>query len=366
MAISFIPMLLLFPVGGVIADRVNKRNIMVIVDFSTAVFILLFCLLEPKLDIVPLIVVTMIILCGLQGAYQPAVNASIPFLLAPEYIIKGNSIVNMINSVASMAGPVTGGILFSVAGLKPILYVSIACFFISAVMELFIHIPYKKRKTKDNIVVTGLKDLQQSLHFMFRSQPVLWKISLIYSSMGLLLTSLVLIAVPVLITQRLGFEPAHANRLYGYAQGVSGGGAVAGGLLAGICANKLKPKMSPYILIACALSVLLPGIALQLITNNMQIYIFLLIGSGLLIALSTVFQIQIMSYLQLLTPKEMVGKIIACFISICMCAIPAGQFIYGYIFENTVSRSYLPFYAAALLMIGISLFTRKVFYRIGV
>ena len=32
-AISFIPMILLFPIGGIIADRVNKRNIMVILDF---------------------------------------------------------------------------------------------------------------------------------------------------------------------------------------------------------------------------------------------------------------------------------------------------------------------------------------------
>ncbi|MFV0241588.1 MAG: MFS transporter, partial [Lacrimispora sphenoides] len=42
LACSFIPMLFLFPVGGIIADRVNKRNIMVILDFSTALLISLF------------------------------------------------------------------------------------------------------------------------------------------------------------------------------------------------------------------------------------------------------------------------------------------------------------------------------------
>ena len=35
-ALSFLPMVILSPVGGIIADRVNKRNIMVCLDFCTA------------------------------------------------------------------------------------------------------------------------------------------------------------------------------------------------------------------------------------------------------------------------------------------------------------------------------------------
>ncbi len=36
MACAFIPSVLLSPVGGMIADRVNKRNVMVVLDFFTA------------------------------------------------------------------------------------------------------------------------------------------------------------------------------------------------------------------------------------------------------------------------------------------------------------------------------------------
>ena len=41
-ACSFAPMVVLSMAGGVLADRVNKRNIMVGLDFSTAAIILLF------------------------------------------------------------------------------------------------------------------------------------------------------------------------------------------------------------------------------------------------------------------------------------------------------------------------------------
>lgn len=76
-ASSFIPMLILFPVGEIIADNFNKKNIMVILDFSTTILIFLFCLLKGTIDIVPLMAITIIILYGIQGVYQPAVKASI-------------------------------------------------------------------------------------------------------------------------------------------------------------------------------------------------------------------------------------------------------------------------------------------------
>jgi MFS family permease len=364
LAVSFIPMLLLFPIGGIVADRVNKRNIMVILDFSTALLIFLFCLTAGKIAIVPLMAITMIILYGIQGAYQPAVQASVPVLVETEHIMQGNSVINLITSLGSMVGSVIGGILFSIVGLTPILYVSIACFFASAVMEIFIRIPFEKRKTTGNILVTGFNDLKESFVFIFRERPILWKASLIYASLNLFLTSLILIGFPVLITQHLGFTPNTANRLYGYAQGVIAAGAISGGLLAGVLSKKLKSGASPFLIIGCALSMLIGGIALQTLKGPMEIYIILVIGGGLLVALSTLFQIQIMTNLQILTPRDLTGKVISCVICICMCTNPLGQFIYGVVFEKIGSSTYLPFYMAALIMTGIGIFTRRVFYGI--
>jgi MFS family permease len=364
LAVSFIPMLLLFPIGGIIADRVNKRNIMVILDFSTALLIFLFYLLMGKLDIVPLMAITRMVLYGIQGAYQPAVQASVPVWVDAEHIMQGNSVVNLITSLGSMGGPVIGGILFSLVGLTPILYVSIGCFLASALLEVFIHIPFAKSTAPGNLWVTGLADLKASFGFMAKTRPVLWQVSVIYAAVNLLLTALILIGLPVLITQHLGFEPDFANRLYGYAQGVEAAGAVLGGLLAGVWSSRLKLKSGPMILIGCALSVLLGGIALQTLRESMAIYLVLTIGSGLLVALSTVFQIQIMSCIGILTPKDLIGKVISCVICVCMCTNPIGSFIYGLVFEKIGDAVYLPFYAAALLMIGISVFTRRIFYGI--
>jgi len=232
------------------------------------------------------------------------------------------------------------------------------------VMDAFIHIPFEKRESSGNIFSVGISDLKESFRFMLKERPVLWKISLVFAASNLLLTSLILIGLPVVITQRLGFAADTANRLYGYAQGMFAAGAILGGFLAGVLSNKLKSKIGTILLIGCSLCVIIGGAALQIFSTSMTIYIALIIACGLLLTIHTIFQIQMMTYLQILTPGNLVGKVISCFMCVVMCTMPLGQVIYGFAFEHIDQNSYLLFYAAGLLMIGISVFTRNIFHGI--
>ena len=364
LAASYFPMILLFPIGGIIADRLNKRNIMLFMDLCTAILISLFCLFSGKVDVIPLLAITMIILYALDGADRPAVKASIPALIDERHIMKANSLIDMVDSTASMAGPVTGGLLFAAFGLMPILYISIGCFFGSVIMDAFINIPFEKRAITGNILATGIHDLQESFRFMLKDQPALWKISIVFGASNLFLTSLILIGLPVIITQRLGFALDTANRLYGYAQGVFAAGAILGGLLAGIFADKLKSQAGPILLISCSLCILISGTALQILNAPLAIYFILIISCGLLLTVHTVFQLQMMTFLQILTPKALVGKVISCFMCVVMCTMPLGQVIYGFVFEHIGQRLHFPFYTAGIIMLGISFITRGVFYGI--
>ncbi len=149
-ACAFIPAILLSPIGGIVADRVNKRNIMVILDFFTASVILAFSLLMNEVNLILLVTVTLMLLYGIAGAYQPSVQASIPALIHQDNFMAANSIINTISSFASLIGPVLGGVLYSAYGLKSILLVCMVCFIISAVMEIFIQIPFQKQEVVSN------------------------------------------------------------------------------------------------------------------------------------------------------------------------------------------------------------------------
>lgn len=143
-ACSFIPMIVFSLLGGVIANRKNKRNIMVTLDFTTAAIIALFYLALGKVPFLPLMITVLMILYGISGAYQPAVQASIPLLTNKETLMKGNAVINMVSTLSGLLGPIIGGVLFGSFGILHILFIGIGCFVFSAIMEIFIHIPYEK------------------------------------------------------------------------------------------------------------------------------------------------------------------------------------------------------------------------------
>lgn len=360
-AVSFIPMLILYPIGGILADRLNKRNIMVILDFFTAGLILTFSIFLSRVNLVYLMGSTLFLLYAIQGIYQPAVKASIPALVDKEYMVRANSLVDVVDSVASVAGPVLGGILYSIFGLLPVLYISSICFIISAIMEIYIKIPYEKKALSGGLITTGLNDLRESFKFITKTEALLWKISAIYAAISLFLSSLVLIASPVIITSRLGFSQMYGNRLYGYAQGVLACGAVVGGVLAGLLSKRTRPKKSPFILILASVMVVVIGISFDLLDDVMMIYMVMAIGFAILLALLSLFQIQLMSYVQILTPRDLIGKVIASIICICRFTSPIGQFVYGLAFEHIKVNIASIFYITGFMAMVISIFAIKIF-----
>ena len=363
-ACAFIPMIVLGPVGGIIADRVNKRNIMVILDFSTAALVLWIIVLLGKVNLVVLLFTALFLLYGIQGAYQPAVQASIPILLPGEQIMQGNAVINLVSSFSGLIGPVLGGALFGFFGIMSILYVSAVCFLVSAVMEIFIRIPYEKRVAKGNIFAIGFADLKESFHYMAHEQPVILKFSILIAATNLILSALMIIGLPVIVTQMLGFESETANRLYGYAEGVMALGSLCGGMGAGMLAGKLKVKNGYLILLYDALTLIPIGLALMLPLPQMFSYGIIMASCFIMMFLATLFSVQIMSYLQMVVPECLLGKVISCAMCIGMCASPLGQAIYGGLFQTMQNVVYIVFFAAAAITVFIAFIMKKEYVKL--
>lgn len=368
-AVAFIPMILLCPIGGIIADRVNKRNVMVILDFTTAIISAAFLIMLGKVDTVSIIIITMILLYGIQGAYQPSVSASIPVLVPENEIMRGNAVINIVNSISTLIGPVIGGVIFGFAGIRPILIMSAICFTFSAVMEIFIKIPFKKIKAESNIVKTGIADMKESMKFMLSDNKIILKMCFVMAAINLILSACVIIGLPVIVTDKLGFEEAYANRMYGYIEAGSGAGSLLGGLLAGVFAKKVKIRNLPLFILICGATLIPIGAALMLNISGFTAYIIIYISIVVMMSLAAFCSIQMITYLQMITPEHMMGKIISCATCICMCASPLGQALYGAAFEYISSVQYI-FMAAFLLVALISIFSIKSFAnmekRVGV
>lgn len=364
-ACAFIPMIVLAPVGGIFADRVNKRNIMVVLDFSTALLVLFVLFLLGKMNLVGLIFAALFILYGIQGAYQPAVQASIPALLSNEHIMQGNAVINLVSSFSGLIGPVIGGTLFSFFGIVPILYVSIICFLLSATMEIFIRIPFEKKEVQGNIFSIGLADLKESFIYMNREQPVIMQFSLAVAAINMILSALMIIGLPVIVTQLLAFDSETANRLYGYAEGVMAMGSLCGGMGAGLLAGKMKPEKGYLLLLYDALTLIPIGFALMLPVPATASYGIIMASCFVMMFLATLFSIQIMSYLQMIVPGSLIGKVISCAMCIGMCATPIGQAIYGGLFEMLGEKVFILFFTVTALVVLLAFAMKKPFGRLA-
>lgn len=360
-ACAFIPAILLSPVGGIFADRANKRNIMVALDFFTSIVILTLLLLLGKVNLVILMAATMMVLYGIAGAYQPSVQASIPALVNQDNFVAANSVINIISSFSALTGPVIGGILYSTYGLRPVLWVCMVCFLISAVMELFIKIPFKKQERAGGILQTARKDFSESINFIKKDKPVIGKTLIMVCGINLFLSSMVIVGMAYIITEVLDLKGFDANRLYGYAEGALAAGGLAGGIFAGVFAQKLAIKKTALLITGTAVCVFPMGITMLLSLPGIVTYIVMTISCFIIMVFSTIFTIQMMSFVQTETPPGLIGKVIAFILAVSMCSQPLGNALYGVLFESCKGFEFVVIFFAGFVSMLIALRSRKIF-----
>lgn len=359
-ACSFLPMIALSLLGGVLADRVNKRNIMVALDFSTALIVAVFYLCLKAFPTALLFVITLMLLYGISGIYQPAVQAGIPALVPKEKVLSANAVVNQISALANFIGPVIGGMLYGIWGITVILKVSIVCFALSAVMELFIVIPFEKREKRGSILLLVKGDLAESLRFLKLEKPVFLKVCFIIAMLNLFLSSMITIGIPVIIVDYLGMS----DQRLGVTQGLLAVGGILGGLLTVVFEKRLSPQRSSLFLYLCAVFTLLMGLGMTLRGLPFLEYVLLSATSVAVAISSNMFSIQMLAVVQSETPQYLIGKVIACIMTMIMCAQPVGQLLYGALFERFCGHIFVIIIGAGVISFCIALYSKKVLDKV--
>ncbi|BFL48986.1 MFS transporter [Lactonifactor longoviformis] len=356
LAVSMIPTVLLSPFGGVLADRVNRRNIMVVLDYCTSFIIFLFALLFFNSSS-PVIAVglVMVLLSVIQACYQPSVQSSIPVLVSQDNLMKANGIVIQVNALSNLLGPILAGILYSFVPLRLNLIISCICFFFSATMELFLHIPFFPQEKTGGLVSMVKKDLGEAFHFLRRERPDMMRVLVVIACINLFLSAMIIVGLPVIIKIYLGLSTQH----YSFADAAVALGTILGSCLTSIFPEKIHFKTSYRFLLGSSIALLPMGLAV--VTNRSPGLSYGILMVFLILALSSaaVFNVAAQTYAQQQTPIQYLGKVGSFITVICVCALPLGQAMYGglfQLFQNSVS---IVIFFACLISIFISLYTKK-------
>jgi MFS family permease len=129
-----VPRTALIPVGGVLADKIGTRTIMLCADAARCgVVVVLAVFAAERLASLALLGPLAAALGAGEGLFMPASFSIMPFLLDADRLQAGNAINSAAVQIGGVAGPVLGGLLVATAGPAPAFAVDGASFAASAV-----------------------------------------------------------------------------------------------------------------------------------------------------------------------------------------------------------------------------------------
>jgi MFS family permease len=143
-----LPFTLLSPLGGVLADRLDRRHLMILSDSVRAVVALGFLFVDGRED-VWLIYVLSAVLASLGALFEPAASAAVPNVVDGDDLPAANVLVGSAWGTMLAVGAALGGLVSATLGRDAAFIGDAASFAISAVLLLTIRRRFSERSERE-------------------------------------------------------------------------------------------------------------------------------------------------------------------------------------------------------------------------
>jgi MFS family permease len=352
-----IPTILLSPLGGILADRADRRSIVVALDVLTGVSILGASLFLSESNAIA-VISTLLIILSILGAFEtPTVQACIPTMLQGDNIMKGNAVVNQVASLSCLIAPMLGGVLYAMLGLKPVMYASLVCFFITALFEWFIKLSYQRTQNQGGVLQIVKQDFLSSMQYILKEQTSISKMLFLTAFSRFFVMGITIVRLPFLVRTVLGFNAKY----YGAAESVLAIATILGSIAAGGLAEKLKLHKLSVLLASLGIFIIPAGIVFLLPVNSMIKYGITIVSFCGMQAVISIFSIFAVSLIQQRTPNHLIGKVMAYTSTITLCIQPIGQIVYGFLFDRFHNEVYFVFIPTGIIVCIVGLSAMRLF-----
>lgn len=362
-SIAIIPTIILAPIGGAIADRASKKRIMIILDFCCAAIIGVFSVFiygNPHQILGMAILI--FVLSTINSIYEPTVRASIPSVISKEHYTAGNSMVSQISALTMLLGPISAGFLYGFLGLQVILIFNMISFFIAAIMELFLTIPFEKTKMESSPIVTYLTDIKSTLKFLYYDRPFVLSFLFICAGINLFMTPLYTVGVPYVEKITMGIS----NELYGISEAILGIGMIFGAILSPMIARYNPFEKIHRLFLLIGIGILGMGLCLTPWLMNSSPFhltaygLFTFFGFILMFFIANV-NIQSLTFIQLQVPQNQMGKTMALTTALSTAFMPVGQILFGQLYDKLNSVLIIIY----ILVMGLTFGIAKIIHHLN-
>lgn len=234
-----LPRILLLPVAGSLADRWNRRSVMILSDFGNAVVtVSVFVLLQfGNLQFWHIYLIAT--LGSVFSAFQePAYTASITMLIPKKDLSRANGMMQMGQALEMVITPVIAGVLFVAIGLSGILVIDFVTFLFAVGTLLIVRIPQPKLTEHGEKKASIWADALFGWDYL-KARPGLFGLLWYYAMVNFLLNWSTVLTGPMILSR----FPAST---LGMIQMFIGFGMLAGGILSSLWAGPRR-KISAVI-----------------------------------------------------------------------------------------------------------------------
>ena len=345
------PIVVLGPLAGVLADRWNRKLLILAADLfqalTTLALILLFWFGDPAIWQV-------LVLLTVKGAFQafhmPSAFAIIPTMVPKDRLSRMNGVNYLFTSAVNLAGPVVAALLLGFWTVTQILWIDVVTFLVALIPLLITRIPSVLKKEDKSFSFRG--QFEEGLGFMKKTRGLL-PLIMLATAVNLLLTPL-----GTLLPYYVKFDHFGVASDLAFVMAFIQGGMLAGASMMSV----IKVPKRKTLMIVSSMYILFLGYILVALTPT-GLFWFMAISGFIQAFCFPIVDVLAMTILQTVVPNEMQGRVISVTVSLAHAAAPIGMFLSGIIaiFVGT-ANFFLGCAALGLVILTLSWFFSEIRY----
>ncbi|PGB88006.1 MFS transporter [Bacillus pseudomycoides] len=303
-----VPRLIFMIVGGAVADKFPKKNIMFYSNIIRALLVATILIWFIVGHVTLYTFALFALFFGLADAFFWSADSSIlPELVEKHRLTQANSLTQMTNQASVILGPVLGGILIKFSNYETIFTITILLLIIAAILVQKIQFTLQEKTDTDKGMFTSIKE---GILYV-KESPFLSTFLICSAFLNLFLIGPMQVGFPLFIKNVL-----HGDSLqFSYLEAAVGGGMAIGAVIVGL--KNINRRRGLF----CIIMMLLSGVFFLSINFSTALWQALLAGAfyGITIAMAIV---PLMAMIQSTVKEEMMGRVMSLLMLSSMGFIP--------------------------------------------
>jgi MFS family permease len=314
-----LPRILFSPLAGSVADRYNRRKILILADTAAALVTLGVAGLLYTDSLLVWHIYLVNFLAAVFSTFQgPAYQASITMLVPKKDLARAGGIQQMGGAVESILIPLLAGLLYATIGLRGVILIDFATYFFAVGALLLVHIPQPERRETDEPGQPGSSMWRDSLFGWryLRKRPGLFGLLWYYAMVNFFLSLSGVLLGPMILSFGTEVE-------FGIAQMAGGAAMLLGGILISTWGGPKEDKIF-WVITTIALSA--TG---YFIAGLKASILFVAIGQFLILFFIPISAALSQAVWQIKIPPEKQGRVFSIRAMIAYSIIPLSNLVAG-------------------------------------